>query len=144
MEEVDNIIIHSLKQIGCNIGDDIKTLTNFSPELLVDTVSNLLHLIDPTINLPKSLPSNLAQRFSATASLAEACVVSDFVFLFWEEPNVFLQSLGFRGDIGYQTFLYSNVSEVRRVYMFLIEKLPKESDHQVLSDVSGEFLILFV
>lgn len=39
-----------------------------------------------------------------------------------------MQSVGFRGDIGYQTFLYSNVVEVRRVFMFLIERLPKESD----------------
>lgn len=36
--------------------------------------------------------------------------------------------MGFRGDIGYQTFLYSNVIEVRRVFMFLIERLPKESE----------------
>lgn len=37
-----------------------------------------------------------------------------------------IQAVGFRGDIGYQTFLYSNVVEVRRVFMFLIERLPKE------------------
>lgn len=42
--------------------------------------------------------------------------------------STYLQSVGFRGDIGYQTFLYSNVTEVRRVFMFLIERLPKESD----------------
>lgn len=41
---------------------------------------------------------------------------------------LYLQLVGFRGDIGYQTFLYSNVTEVRRVFMFLIERLPKESD----------------
>lgn len=35
--------------------------------------------------------------------------------------------MGYRRDIGYQTFLYSNVAEVRRVFMFLIEQLPKES-----------------
>lgn len=40
----------------------------------------------------------------------------------------YFQSVGFRGDIGYQTFLYSNITEVRRVFMFLIERLPKESD----------------
>lgn len=38
------------------------------------------------------------------------------------------QAVGFRGDIGYQTFLYSNVIEVRRVFMFLIEQLPKEAE----------------
>uniref|UniRef100_A0A182INJ0 CCDC22 N-terminal domain-containing protein n=1 Tax=Anopheles atroparvus TaxID=41427 RepID=A0A182INJ0_ANOAO len=34
---------------------------------------------------------------------------------------------GHRRDSGYQTFLYSNVAEVRRVFMFLIEQLPKET-----------------
>lgn len=76
MEEVDNIILHTLKSLGCNIGDDVKNLTDFSPELLVETVSRCLHLIDPSISLIKTLPSNLAQRFSTTASLADACVVS--------------------------------------------------------------------
>lgn len=38
------------------------------------------------------------------------------------------QTVGFRGDIGYQTFLYTNVTEVRRVFMFLIERMPKETD----------------
>lgn len=78
MEEVDNIIIHSLKQIGCNIGEDVKNLTNFPPELLVETVASCIQLIDPSLSLPKSLPSNLAQRFSTTATLAEACKVGVF------------------------------------------------------------------
>lgn len=76
MEEVDNIIIHTLKSLGCSFGEEVKTLTDFSPELLVETVSSCIQLIDPSINLPKTLPSNLAQRFSATASIADACVVS--------------------------------------------------------------------
>lgn len=46
-----------------------------------------------------------------------------------------LQSAGFRGDIGYQSFLYSNVTEVRRVFMFLIERLPKEVDKEHHEDV---------
>ena len=51
----------------------------------------------------------MAQRFSATTQLAEACT-----------------SIGFRGDIGYQTFLYSNEVELRRLLMWLIERLPKD------------------
>lgn len=50
-----------------------------------------------------------------------------FLYLF-----ILFQSVGFRGDIGYQTFLYSNVIEVRRVFMFLIERFPKESDKTTL------------
>lgn len=49
-------------------------------------------------------------------------------------PMPFLQSVGFRGDIGYQSFLYSNVTEVRRVFMFLIERLPKEADKDHLDE----------
>uniref|UniRef100_A0A182TCP3 Coiled-coil domain-containing protein 22 homolog n=1 Tax=Anopheles maculatus TaxID=74869 RepID=A0A182TCP3_9DIPT len=52
----------------------------------------------------------MAQRFTVTARLAEAC-----------------SAVGYRRDIGYQTFLYSNVTEVRRVFMFLIEQLPKDT-----------------
>lgn len=39
-----------------------------------------------------------------------------------------VQELGYLGEIGYQTFLYSSEADVRRVFMFLVEKLPKESD----------------
>lgn len=49
--------------------------------------------------------------------------------------SYFKQSVGFRGDIGYQSFLYSNVTEVRRVFMFLIERLPKETDKEHLDEI---------
>ncbi len=39
--------------------------------------------------------------------------------------EVLLQQLGYRGEVGYQTFLYSNESDIRRVFMFLVERLPK-------------------
>ena len=37
------------------------------------------------------------------------------------------QGLGYRGEVGYQTFLYSSEVDIRRVFMFLLEKLPKEA-----------------
>ena len=37
------------------------------------------------------------------------------------------QSLGYPGEIGYQTFLYSSVKEWRKLLMFLIEKLPRDN-----------------
>lgn len=49
-----------------------------------------------------------------------------------------MQSVGFRGDIGYQSFLYSNVTEVRRVFMFVIERLPKEADKEHLDEVHAD------
>ena len=41
-------------------------------------------------------------------------------------PYVCVQDVGYPGEIGYQTFLYSSVKEWRRLLMFLLEKLPKE------------------
>lgn len=38
-----------------------------------------------------------------------------------------LQDIGYKGEIGYQTFLYSNEPEIRSLLMFLVEKLPRES-----------------
>lgn len=34
--------------------------------------------------------------------------------------------MGYTGEVGYQTFLYSNEADLRRVFMFLIERLPKD------------------
>jgi len=36
--------------------------------------------------------------------------------------------LGFKEEIGCQSFLYPNESEVRKLLIFMIEKLPRDSD----------------
>ena len=46
------------------------------------------------------------------------------------------KELGYRGDIGYQTFLYSAEADLRKVFMFLIEKLPKESDKSISEPIT--------
>ncbi|XP_073843006.1 coiled-coil domain-containing protein 22 homolog [Musca autumnalis] len=118
MDEVDKIIIHSLKQIGCKLETDnneVFGMSHFTPDLLARSVSRCLQEIKPdaVAVLPKSLPENMnmAQRFTIASTLAETCV-----------------SCGYRGDIGYQTFLYPNVVDTRRLFMFLIEQLPKLND----------------
>lgn len=50
-------------------------LANFAPQIVFEATAKCIELISPEINIPKTLPSGMAQRFSATASLAEACVV---------------------------------------------------------------------
>jgi len=40
--------------------------------------------------------------------------------------NKLIKGLGYHGDIGYHTFLYWNDVELRRVLMFLVDRLPKE------------------
>ncbi|XP_044581266.1 coiled-coil domain-containing protein 22 homolog [Cotesia glomerata] len=113
MEEVDNIIIHSLRQIGCDIDEEITNLNRFTTELTVNAAVRCLEIIKPGVELSRTLPVNMAARFRTGATLAQIC-----------------SDLGYRGDIGYQTFLYSSESDLRRVFMFLIDKLPKDSDKE--------------
>jgi hypothetical protein len=115
MEEVDNIIIHSLRQVGCDIEEDVDSLRHFSTELVIEAAVRCLDVIHPGLGLPHSLPDSMSARFRVGASIAQAC-----------------KNLGYSGDIGYQTFLYSSETDVRRIFVFLIEKLPKESEKSIL------------
>ncbi|KAK7503834.1 hypothetical protein BaRGS_00004957 [Batillaria attramentaria] len=111
MEEVDRIIIHSLRSIGCDIEEDIYSLKQFSTELIVAAAVGCIRFINNDADLPATLPPGMSARFRMGASLAN-----------------YVQEMGYRGgDLGYQTFLYSNEAEIRKIFMFLVEKLPKES-----------------
>ncbi|CAK9811512.1 Coiled-coil domain-containing protein 22 [Anthophora plagiata] len=127
MEEVDNIIIHSLRQIGCDIEENITNLSGFDTELVVEATIKCLDIIRSGLGLSTvstGLPMNMAARFRLGATLAQAC-----------------SDLGYKGDIGYQTFLYSSEADLRKVFMFLIEKLPKESDKPLSEPVSNVALL---
>lgn len=49
-----------------------------------------------------------------------------------------MQGLGYRGDIGYHTFLYSNDVELRRVFMFLVDRLPKEHSDSAAQSLGND------
>ena len=51
----------------------------------------------------------MSARFRAGSAIAQAC-----------------QSVGYRDNVGYQTFLYSSETDIRKIFMFLIEKLPRK------------------
>ncbi|KAM7412356.1 hypothetical protein PAMA_022034 [Pampus argenteus] len=112
MEEVDKILIHALKQVGTEVNEEVDSVKDFSSELIVEAVVRCIRVIDPGLGgaLPTSLPPGMSARFRVGMSLAQAC-----------------QDIGYKGEIGYQTFLYSNEPEIRSLLMFLVERLPRES-----------------
>ncbi|MBN3318416.1 CCD22 protein, partial [Atractosteus spatula] len=112
MEEVDKILIHSLRQVGTEVGEDVLSVKQFSSELIVEAVVRCLRVIEPSLGsgLSHVLPPGMSARFRLGMSLAQAC-----------------QDLGYKGEIGYQTFLYSNEPEIRSLLMFLVERLRRES-----------------
>ncbi|XP_035594319.1 coiled-coil domain-containing protein 22-like [Oncorhynchus keta] len=126
MEEVDKILIHSLRQTGTDVGEDVQSVKRFSSELIVEAVVKCLRVIDPALgsSLSHSLPPGMSARFRVGMSLAQAC-----------------QDLGYKGEIGYQTFLYSNEPEIRSLLMFLVEKLPRESA-EALDQPAGKSVLL--
>lgn len=65
----DGIPFHS------DIEDDVTSLAEFTPETLVQSAAKCLILINPDVVVPMAMPSGMAQRFSATTTLADACVV---------------------------------------------------------------------
>lgn len=124
MEEVDQIIIHALRQIGCDFDEDVVSLKQFTTEITVEGVVRCLRLISPDRELPLHVSTNMVERYNLGMTLANACI-----------------ELGFKGDLGYQTFLYSNEAEMRRIFMFLFEKLPKESEKVVDQQLGTAALI---
>lgn len=110
MEEVDNIILHTLRQIGCALPDSVKSLRKFSTEMVVAATVHCLRIITDQIDVSPNLPPGMSAKFRVGTVLANACL-----------------ELGYQGEIGYQTFLYSSETEVRRLLLFLIEKLPRDS-----------------
>lgn len=120
MEEIDNIIIETLKHLNCNIDEDVKSIRNFDPDMVVDAVVRCLEVIKPGVNMSHKLSPSMSLRLKFATSLSEH-----------------IKELGFRGDIGYQTILYCNEIEVRRVLMFLLERLPREADADIPIQQTG-------
>lgn len=100
--------------------EDINSLKEFDADTAVLAVSACLEAITPGSNLPKRLPPSMSVRIKIAGELAEQ-----------------INNLGFRGDMGYQTILYYNEVEIRRVLMFLIERLPRESNKTVPIEQTG-------
>ncbi|KAF5302283.1 hypothetical protein FQA39_LY10322 [Lamprigera yunnana] len=110
MEEVDNIIIDSLKNLSSNVDEDVQSLKEFTSEMVYSSMVACLEAILPNVQLPRSLPQSMSLRLKHATTVAEH-----------------VKELGYKGDMGYQTILYCNEIEIRRVLMFLVERLPRET-----------------
>ncbi|XP_053551969.1 coiled-coil domain-containing protein 22 [Bombina bombina] len=112
MEEVDRILIHTLRSCGTEVPEEVQSVRHFSTELIVEAVVRCLRVINPSLSASLShvLPPGMSARFRIGSSLAQAC-----------------QDLGYPGDVGYQTFLYSSEPDIRALLIFLAEKLPRDA-----------------
>lgn len=98
----------------------MRSIKEFTPDLIVNAIACCLESINPNVKLPRKLPPSMSLRLNIATNLAEH-----------------IKELGFRGDMGYQSILYGNEIEVRRVLMFLIERLPRETIKVVANEEIG-------
>nr|CAB3228419.1 coiled-coil domain-containing protein 22 homolog [Phallusia mammillata] len=109
MEEVDKIILHSLSGVGCEFADEIFSLKEMTTENVVEGAVKCIRIVNDDFKMSPVFPPGMSARFRVGTSIAQAC-----------------QNLGYRGEIGYQTLLYSSEVDVRKLFMFLVEKLPRK------------------
>lgn len=127
MDQVDGIIISTLNTLGCDLEDEISSLSQFGLEEVVSGAVHCLRAIDSQrcAGLSHRLPQNMAQRFRAAAAIAQE-----------------IKSLGYSGDLGYQSLLYPNEVDVRRLFSFLLERLPRDAADLAQEPLSGADLLL--
>ena len=125
MEEADRILINSLISVGLELPNNDISLEEFTPDILINATSLCLEYIFESKNepqsFPKSCPVNMASRYKVGQALAEG-----------------IKNLGFRGAIGYQSFLYPNVKDTRQNFSFLVETLPKETGPSVVEGLDDK------
>jgi hypothetical protein len=95
--------------INSEITSEIRSISQLDQELFIESVAKLLNSINPSAELPTKLPPNTGVKFRICTKFANIC-----------------QQLGYKNEIGYQTFLYLNEQDMRRLLMFLVDRLNKE------------------
>ncbi|MES1917517.1 MAG: hypothetical protein MHM6MM_009232, partial [Cercozoa sp. M6MM] len=121
MDELDGAILDSLRQLGCDIPQEITRFSEVTPKVLVYSVAfslDLLYQHDEqgssdapalleSLHEMKELPTSRAAMFRLSHRLGEC-----------------LRAAGFTGAIGYQMFLYPTGRDTRRMLMWLCDAAP--------------------
>nr|CAD2138116.1 unnamed protein product [Meloidogyne enterolobii] len=109
MENVDQMIIDS----SFSTTKEFQNLSDLGPNQIIEGVIRCLWKCNPSTitTIPSyKMPGNAVDRFKIATKIAQE-----------------IKSLGINdSQIGYQTLLYPNVFESRRIFLALFERLPKE------------------
>ncbi|KAE9556214.1 hypothetical protein FO519_000553 [Halicephalobus sp. NKZ332] len=143
MDNVDFMVLSTLEKLGCSFCEEHDNLAGLDRDDFVEGVVKLLWTIDDKFR--KELPDlklspHAAKKFQSATTIADT-----------------INGLGFKEKIGYQSILYPNVFDIRKIFINLIEKLPEEKVwverelspfEQLTADVSkrveDDFKILWV
>uniref|UniRef100_A0A7S4NKW6 Coiled-coil domain-containing protein 22 homolog n=1 Tax=Paramoeba aestuarina TaxID=180227 RepID=A0A7S4NKW6_9EUKA len=126
---VDSVILTTLRGISCPIDEDIKTVDDLSPKMILLSVSRCLNLLDDSLNYPTE---TVPRQMASAVSLATKVCAS-------------IKGFGYRGQIGYHQLLYASPVENRKLLSWLITQLPSNESEEALDgesslDLSKEIL----
>ncbi|KAI6175377.1 Coiled-coil domain-containing protein 22-like protein [Aphelenchoides bicaudatus] len=113
MEDLDGLIMDTLKKLDCSFCSDIDALGLMGQQDIVEAIVKLLWACKPENKeriQSASLPHAMTIKYKAATTIANA-----------------IKELGVREEVGYQTLLYPNIYEIRQIFISLIEKLPKQA-----------------
>ena len=118
MEDVDAILLPILRESGCPLPPELTSMKQLDSDLFYTSSVTILRLINssspsssstsPLTKHPLAMPTGKAARFRITSALCAE-----------------IKGKGYPAELGYESFLYPNEAEMRRLLRFLVEKLPK-------------------
>jgi len=106
--------IQSFILLISGVEENVTCLEHFTTEIVVEGVVKCISLIKPDAQLNHHLPPNLSARYKLCMDIAKAC-----------------KDIGFKDDLGYETFLHGGPIEIRKVLIVLINKLPKANEQPI-------------
>jgi len=111
MDELDTIILIGLRDLGCPIDDDIKSLGQFDTDLVYTSIIYYIRRIDETkaSGLSENLPGNMSGKVNTCTKTVAV-----------------IKELGWRGELGFHQLMYPNESDIRKLFTFLSQALPSK------------------
>ncbi|XP_074603086.1 coiled-coil domain-containing protein 22 homolog [Brevipalpus obovatus] len=117
MEQVDQIIIQQLQQMDCPIEKNCKSLKSLDSDVILQCLIKCVTQCDPEsghyLDSINRSTSATVTKFKTCSRLATVC-----------------SKLGLKEEIGYEAFLYCDHSILRKVFLFLLERMPKDENHE--------------
>ncbi len=111
-KEGDRILLQAFKSVKCVIPDNITSIVDITPEILVSIVSRCVYLIsNGDIECKSELSTNIAARHRVCTDIANK-----------------VKALGCTVDCGYNQLLYPVEVQTRRLLNWLVTKLPRVDD----------------
>ncbi len=110
-EEADQILFLGLRDVlGADLPAEVAAPRDVDCDVFVRCCARCLRAVSPedAAAVPDRLPADMSGRFRVGTDLASR-----------------MQRLGYRGDLGFHQLLYPNEADVRRILVFLLDRVPK-------------------